>query len=766
MIERRVITVEGIVQGVGFRPFVFRTARALGLNGRVRNAVSGVEIDLEGAPSALDRLARDIAEAPPSAARVHRVSVRRSAPVGRADLSIDASGLDGFRSSFTLVGPDLATCGDCLSEALEPADRRHGYAFHSCTECGPRYSIIRSLPYDRSATSMAEFQLCGACSGEYDDPDDRRFHAQPVACPECGPSLRYREAGTDDDTLSEPVTNPLEALRDAVEAIRSGRVVVIKGLGGYHMACDATRSAAVRRLRRAKSRDAKPLALMVRDVDQARELCFIEEGAERLLTATARPIVLLPVRPDAPVASEVAPGLGELGVMLPYTPLHHLLTRELGRPLVLTSGNASGSPMVHSREDAARLLEPMVDGVLDHDREIVAPCDDSVIRWLLDGPSMIRRSRGFAPEPLALTAHRFRRSTLALGGHLKNTFCLGRDGLALLSPHVGDLESFRGVEALRRVLRHHLDLFDFEPEVVAHDLHPGYATTLLARELELPTVAVQHHHAHVAACMAEHGVSGPVLGIAFDGAGLGDDDAIWGGEALLVDRDGYRRVGHLGYVPLPGGDAAARQPWRMAASHLHAAFGADPGAWPVNPLPEPETWTLLRPMLERGLGSPDTSSVGRLFDAVAAILGIRAVSRYEGQAAMELESRADPEAPRRYAFDLASVDGSLILDPRPVVASVAHDAAAGRAPARIAGAFHRALADAVCGIAGRVRDDHGVEAVALTGGVFQNGTLTRLCVQGLREAGLHALVHRQVPCNDGGLSLGQAVVAGERPPCA
>lgn len=766
MIERRVITVEGIVQGVGFRPFVFRTARALGLTGRVRNAVSGVEIDLEGAPSALDRLARDIAEAPPSAARVRRVSVRRSMPVGRGDLLIDSSGADGLRSFFTLVGPDLATCPDCLSEALDPADRRHGYAFHSCTGCGPRYSIVRSLPYDRSATSMAEFELCEACSSEYDDPDDRRFHAQPVACSECGPSLRYREVGFDDSPSGESVDDPQEAIRDAVQAIRSGRVAAIKGLGGYHLACDATQSASVRRLRRAKSRDAKPFAVMVGDVDQARELCYIDEGAEELLTAAARPIVLLPIRPSARVAPEVAPGMGELALMLPYTPLHHLLIREFGRPLVLTSGNVSGSPIVHTPDDATRLLEPMVDCVLEHDREIVAPCDDSVARWLLGGPSMIRRSRGFAPEPLTLAAHRLERPTLALGGHLKNTFCLGREELALLSPHVGDLESVAGVDALRRILQHHLEIFSFQPEVVAHDLHPDYATTHLAQELELPTVAVQHHHAHVAACMAEHGIAGPVLGIAFDGAGLGDDDAIWGGEALLVDRTGYCRVGHLDYVPLPGGDAAARQPWRMAASHLHAAFGGDPGSWPMNPLPEPGAWSLLGPMLERGLGSPDTSSVGRLFDAVAAILGIRAVSRYEGQAAMELEAHADPAAPRRYAFDIASVDGSLVVDPRPVVASIARDAAAGEDPARVAGAFHRALADVVRGIAGRVRDDHGVETVALTGGVFQNATLTRLCVRGLQEDGLHALIHRQVPCNDGGLSLGQAVVAGEHTPCA
>lgn len=779
--QRRIVTVEGIIQGVGFRPFAFRTARSLGLRGRVRNGTSGAVLDVEGSVAEIDRLLAAIEREPPANARIARIRVESAPAVGYDDFAIDVSGEAGSRSPFSLVGPDLAACPACVSESREVGDRRHRYTLHGCTECGPRYTITTAVPYDRSRTAMAPFEPCEACRREYESPEDRRFHAQPVACPECGPRLSFRVV---DGSAGGPASGATEsgarlarvavgpaALDAAVRALIRGQIVAVKGLGGYHLACDATRADVVRRLRERKSREAKPLAVMVRDLHQARDVCHVQPEEERLLESSARPIVLCRMRSDAPCAPEVAPGLQELGVMLPYTPLHHHLLDGHGGPLVMTSGNVSGEPIAYRDEDARSTLAGVADVFLDHDREIVARADDSVTRWMRGAPTVLRRSRGFAPAPLRLSRHRFERPTLGLGGHLKNTFCLATAELALLSPHVGDLETPGGVRGLRAMLRNHLDLFDVRPEIVAHDLHPGYATTRIAEELDVPSVAVQHHHAHVAACMAEHGVEGPVLGVAFDGAGLGDDGAIWGGELLMVDGAGYRRIGHLVYVPLPGGDAAAREPWRMACAHLHAAYGSGPESWPVDPMsvsvvpsserrPTRDAWSLLAPMLERGLRSPPTSSMGRLFDAVAAILGFRATNAYEGQAAMELEAMADPAAANRYRFGLRESDGMRLLDAGPVVRAVARDAAGSEvAPAEIAGAFHRAIAMAVAEAACTVREEHGVDTVALTGGVFQNALLADLSADALEAEGLRVLLHREVPCNDGGLSLGQAVVA-------
>ncbi len=771
--ERRIITVEGIVQGVGFRPFVLRTALRLGLVGAVRNAVSGVEIDVEGRAEALDRLVGALGRDHPEPARVDAVTERAASPSGALAMSIDGSGSGGPRSSFSLVGPDLATCPHCLAETFDPDDRRHGYAFHACTECGPRFSVTRRLPFDRASTSMADFDPCLGCSREYAEPSDRRFHAQLIACPECGPSLRYRALSRDSaawdpeglggrgarSASSRSSGTDADALGMAVSALMSGEIVAIKGLGGYHLACDATCSTAVRRLRRRKGRDGKPFAVMVRDLVSAEALAAIDEPEKSLLASPERPIVLCRARDGTPVASNVAPDVSTLGIMLPYAPLHHLLLRGVDRPLVMTSANHSGSPIVYEDHEVDLRLGPVADGFLTHDRSIVIPSDDSVVRWLGGGPQVLRRSRGYAPRALRLGGHPFAQPTLGLGGHLKNTFCLGRGELAMLSPHIGDLESVQGTDAFRKMLAHHRELFAFRPEVVAHDLHPDYWTTRLAQEFEVPAVAVQHHHAHVAACTAEHGVEDPVLGIVFDGAGLGDDGTVWGGEALVVNDDGYRRVGHLSCVPLPGGDAAAREPWRMATAHLWSVYGADMDCWPVNPLPDDSAWPLLRGMLEGGVRSPATSSVGRLFDAVAALLGIRASNRYEGQAAMELEAASDPTAPPRYAICLGDDDVGMVFDARPVIEAIAGDVVRGVAPSTIAGAFHRALADTVVQLALRCREADAVDIVALTGGVFQNRLLTESCRASLEAADFQVLLHRQVPCNDGGLGLGQATIA-------
>jgi hydrogenase maturation protein HypF len=765
--QRRRFSVRGLVQGVGFRPFVHRLAIELGLRGFVGNDSLAVFIEVQGSASALAEFARRLPlEAPPLAV-ITAIDVDPLEPVGAAEPGFTIVASRHGVGARTLVSPDVATCGACLSELFEPTDRRYRHPFITCTDCGPRLSIIRDLPYDRPATTMAGFPMCPACAAEYADPADRRFHAQPVACLDCGPVLWF-EQGT------SRVNGSDAALAAAQRALRNGKIVAVKGVGGYHLAARADDAAAIAVLRQRKARDQKPFALMARDVAAARRLVHMSADEQRVLTSPAHPIVLMPRRDDAPVAESVAPGNPLLGVMLANTPLHHLLFApvpgaDVEPPdlLVLTSANISDEPLCFDDVDAATRLPKLADAVLTHDRPIHVPCDDSVVR-VLDGQHLpVRRSRGYAPLPIGLGLGL--PPTLAVGGELKNACCLIDGDNAFCSAHIGDMGSLDTARAFERVVAQLNSLHRLMPRVLAADAHPAYLTRAWAErhsggpgepELRL----VQHHHAHVVSLLAEHGRIGePMIGVAFDGTGYGDDGTIWGGEFLLLGTDSarFRRAGHLRAVDLPGGDAAVRNPCRMALAYL-AAAGVPwfDGLPPVDAC-APGEQAAIRAQLASGAGTVACTSMGRLFDAVASLLGVRHRIGYEAQAAIELEvlaerGRRDAGLAPGLRFRL-SPDG--VLDYRPVVRGLVDGVRAEVPRAALAHAFHIAVADAVTECAVQLAGQADVHVVGLTGGVFQNVLLVRECRRRLEAAGLEVLVHRLVPPNDGGLALGQAVVA-------
>ena len=759
MVERRLIEVEGLVQGVGFRPFVHELATRLALRGSVRNDSTGVTIDVEGEHSALDAFLRELTTAPPPQARIERVRLEPADAAAHPDFRIESSD-ERRATAYARVAPDIATCDDCLRELFEVSDRRYRYPFLSCSHCGPRLTISRGAPYDRDRTTMNAFPMCDRCRAEYDDPRDRRFHAQTIACAACGPDVALYEPEADED---DRLTGE-SALRRAADGLTAGLIVAVKGLGGFHLACDATSSDAVRRLRERKRREAKPLAVMVPDLAGARQLCEVSDEEATLLASSYRPIVLLRKCMASGVADEVAPGNQRLGVMLPYTPLHHLLLADAGRPLVMTSGNGSDEPIAFRNDDALIRLGDIADLMLLHDRDIVTRCDDSVVRVVNGSTSFLRRSRGYAPSPIAL-AHASWAPTLGVGGQLKNTFCLTRDGSALVSHHIGDLQNLDAYRALEDGIAHYSQMADVRPEVIAHDLHPDYFSTQFAERLSaekrLERIAVQHHHAHVLSCVAEHGVTEPVIGVAFDGTGLGSDGAIWGGEFLLVDGLRYERLAHLSYVPLPGGDASVRHPWRAAVAHLWAAYGGDftraPRAF-LNRL-EPRQLAVVTQTITRPALAPPTSSVGRLFDAVAALLGVRMSAQFEAQAAMELESLADLACSEGYGVEIVETSEGWTIDTGSFIRGVVDRLEAQQTVAQVAGAFHVALARAAVDVVRRIAARTSIRRVALSGGVFQNARLTDDLTRGLVRAGFNVLVHQRVPCNDGGLSLGQAYAA-------
>lgn len=716
------ITLTGIVQGVGFRPFVKRLADRLGVRGRVSNTAGGVAIEVEAADPA-PFLAALREEAPPHA-RIESLAVEQLEPAGYRGFEIDTSRPEA--GEFTLVSPDLATCPDCLRELFHPADRRYRYPFINCTNCGPRYSIIRDVPYDRPNTTMAPFTLCPDCRREYTDPADRRFHAEPNACPVCGPRLSM----------------PLE---EAHAVLETGGVLALRGLGGFQLACDALSHPAVARLRARKRRSRKPFAVMARDLAVVERLCIAGPEERALLTSRAAPIVLLPMRAPEALPPDLAPGLRELGVMLPYTPLHHLLLAGRLDALVMTSGNLAEEPIVMSNDAALATLAPLADAFLLHDREIFMRVDDSVAR-----PSgVLRRARGYAPDPIDLGFDAG--GVLATGGELKNTFCLTRGRYAILSQHIGDLENYETLRFFEETLENLKNVYRAEPRLVAHDLHPDYLSTRWAMRQPLPRLAVQHHHAHIASCMAENHLRERVIGVAFDGTGYGTDGEIWGGEFLLCDYRGFERAAHLRYVPLPGGDQAAREASRMAAAYLYDAFG--PGWRGIDlGIPEPR-----RAIFERLCERPGlrTSSCGRLFDAISALTGICRESSYEGEAAMLLEAACAPGEEGVYPFTA----GRDEIDTRPLVRAVAADVMGGVAPGVIAARFHNTLARMIEATCVALRGRSGVAAVCLSGGTFQNTTLLRLARPLLERHGFRVYTHRLVPPNDGGLSLGQAAVA-------
>lgn len=767
--ERRSIAVRGIVQGVGFRPFVYGLAGQLGLRGFVRNRAGEVLIEVEGPPSALDRFLDRIAGSPPPLARIEdlRWTVERGQGSARPDepqFRIEAS--DDAATGALGISPDVAPCEHCLAELHDPTDRRYRYPFLNCTQCGPRLTITLALPYDRERTTLAAFTLCPECRTEYETPENRRFHAQPIACPACGPRLRWRDAG------GRGAEDAEDALAAAARTIAAGGLVAIKGVGGFHLACDAAQETAVDRLRAGKGRGDKPFALMVPDLATARRLCELDEAAERLLASPDRPVVLLPRRPGAAVAPGVAPGGALLGLLLPYSPLHVLLLERLVRPIVLTSGNRSGEPMAIEEGEAAARLGDVADGFLTHDRPIAVRCDDSVVRWTGRRLIPIRRSRGWAPRPVRAGLKAVR-PVLALGSHEKNTFCLLREEHAVLSHHIGDLDTVEAIRDLRSALSQYQRLLDFTPQVVACDLHPDYASTSLARELaatrDLPLVPVQHHHAHVLSVLAEHELVGPALGIVLDGSGLGTDGTIWGCEFLAVDGARMARLGHLERVRLPGGEAAVREPWRMAVAWLLQAWD---GELPTLDLPvlaaEPRARHAVERLVARGIQAPLASSAGRLFDAVAALLGLRPKVSFEGQAAMELEAIAAAGPVRPYPFALDAAADGFVLRFSPAIRAIAEEVAAGADPGRISARFHRTLVDALVAGARRAREEQGLERAVLAGGCFQNAILLEGTREALAAAGFTVLVPVSVPPNDGGLALGQAVAAAAEDllPCA
>ncbi|MCX4825560.1 carbamoyltransferase HypF [Streptomyces sp. NBC_01142] len=773
--QRRRVTVRGVVQGVGFRPFLYTLATGLDLAGHVTNTGDGVVAEVEGAPTAVARFCERIATEAPPLAWVESVDQQEVPAAGSAGFAIVASRSEG--PARTLVSPDMATCADCLTELADPADRRHRHPFITCTHCGPRFTIVTGLPYDRAHTTMAGFPLCPDCAREYADPADRRFHAQPVACPACGPRLRLLHASPGGPPLPGSAADPVAEAR---RLLSGGAILAVKGLGGYHLACDASNSRAVALLRRRKARGDKPFALMVRDVADIEPLVHLSAGEHALLTGGVRPIVLLRrrvgalLRPGAPRLSDVvAPGSPDLGVMLPYTPLHHLLLGLPGdspgpRLLVMTSGNTAGEPIVTDDAEALDRLAHLADAWLTHDRSIHVPCDDSVVR-ICDGELLtVRRARGYAPLPVALPVPV--RPALAAGGDLKNTFCLAEGRRAWLSAHIGDMDDLATLRAFGRAERQLESITGVAPEVLAADRHPGYRSAQWAERHagRRRVVRVQHHHAHVAAAMAEHGLDGsrPVIGVAFDGTGYGDDGAVWGGEILLADYDGFTRFGHLAYVPLPGGDAAVRRPYRMALAHLRAAGIARTEDLPCAAACPPDERRLLERQLERNLNCVPTSSMGRLFDAVSSLAGVCHLAGYEAQAAIELEAAALTAAGEDgsgYAFALrpgvAAGQAAMTADPAPVLAAVVDDLRAGAAPALIAARFHTAVAGLVHRTCVMAREQHGLDTVALTGGVFANTLLSTACAGALRKDGFTVLRHHKIPPNDGGLALGQLVIA-------
>lgn len=744
------VSVSGLVQGVGFRPFVWREATRLSLSGWVGNDAAGVILEAEGPAETVEALL-DALTRPPPLARVDDVLHARVEPLGGTGFEVRTSDTRGARSA--LVSPDTGLCADCWREQHDPTDRRHAHPFVNCTSCGPRYTIVDSVPYDRSRTTMAPFAMCAACRAEYDDPADRRFHAEPVCCPQCGPQLRLVD-GAGHESAADPV-------QAAVALLRSGAVVAVKGVGGYHLAVDACNEEAVATLRRRKHREDRPFALMVVDADAAAQLCHVDEQERALLTSAARPIVLLHRRPEAQVAEQVAPRTPWLGVMLPYTPLHVLLLEGCDGPLVLTSGNLSDEPIAFQDDDAAARLSGVADAFLLHDRAIRTRVDDSVSRVVGGRVLPIRRSRGYVPLPVRLPVPSSQ-PVLACGSALKNTFCLTRDTQAFVSHHVGDLDDYATYRAYVDGIAHLTGLLDVAPAVVAHDLHPDYPSTRYATELpDVELVGVQHHHAHIASCLADNGVTGPVIGVAFDGIGLGADGTAWGGEFLVADLTGFSRQAHLSTVVMPGGDAAARQPWRMAAAHLDAAFAGQPPAGLAVVQRQGPRWGQVLSAARAGINAPLTSSAGRLFDAVAALLGIRDVVTYEGQAAIELEHIADPGETGSYRIPVIP-DAVAQIDVGTLVRALADDLTQGMPVPVLAGRFHNAMADVVLAVCGRLREEHGLSTVALSGGVFQNALLLTRCLDRLEPAGFTVLTHRQVPPNDGGISLGQAAVATAR----
>lgn len=758
------VHITGVVQGVGFRPFVYNLATNLNLKGWVKNTSAGVEIEADGEKDALDSFLQKLQDDAPPLSRIDDFTA--SFGPGNGFTQFDIIHSENVDGAFQPISPDVAICDDCLRELFDPTDRRYRYPFINCTNCGPRFTIIQNIPYDRPFTTMAGFKLCPDCEREYKDPTNRRFHAQPVACPMCGPKI-WLEAGA---TRESPLQND-DALQETQRLLAEGKIVAIKGLGGFHLACDATNVKAVSELRARKLRVDKPFALMMPDIETMEKHCFVSDAEKELLISPARPIVLLKKKPTSTIVEEVSPKQAWLGVMLPYTPLHHLLfTNSLFTALVMTSGNLSEEPIATNNAEACERLSKLADAFLMHNRDIHIRCDDSVVRVFEDNLQLlienrksiypIRRSRGYSPFPVKLPFEV--PPLLAAGSELKNTFCITNGNYAFLSHHIGDMENYETLKSFEQGVEHFERLFRVQPAVIAYDMHPNYLATRYALERaereNLPTIAVQHHHAHVTACMAEHGLTEPVIGISFDGTGYGDDGAIWGGEFLVADAKSYQRAAHLEYFPLPGGDASIKKPARTALALLWS-LGLEWGD-ALESVKEfcAEDQVTLRVQLEKKINTPMTSSMGRLFDAVSALAGVRQKVNYEGQAAIEFEAMADSAEAVQYVFEVES--GQVRV--RSVVEALIKDVLAGIPTSKISARFHNGLAEAVRETVQKISRDTSLRSVVLSGGVWQNITLLQKTISLLNKDGFEIYIHREVPTNDGGLSLGQAYIAASR----
>ena len=755
---RKEIQVAGIVQGVGFRPYVHRLATDRNLGGNISNTPAGVTIEIQGPPDLVEDFVSRLPEEAPALAQITNVLVREMAC--KPDRCFEILPSHTGEHASALISPDVAVCDDCLRELFDPQDRRYLYPFINCTNCGPRFTIVREVPYDRPRTSMSAFPMCDKCRTEYEDPQNRRFHAQPNACWECGPQLELWNA------LGLPM-NALDPIEAAVERLRAGEILAVKGLGGFHFAVDATNSAAVERLRQRKRRVEKPFAVMVSDLEAAGRFCEIDSDARSLLSSRQRPIVLLPKAKGTAISETVAPNQRDLGLFLPYTPLHHLLfAAGEFTALVMTSGNLSEEPIAIDNREAVDRLGSIADFFLVHDREILLRCDDSVVRASAGRPRQIRRSRGYVPAPVRL--HKELPQILAVGGELKNTICLTRRNLAFLSQHIGDLENIESFDFFRDAVTYLSRILEIEPEVIAHDLHPDYLSTKWAlTQKGVRLIGVQHHHAHVAACMAENRIDGRVIGLALDGTGYGTDGQIWGGEALIAGYASFERAAHFAYAPLPGGAAAIREPWRMAVSYLAQTFGEDfldldvPF---VRELERGKAELILRMMAQR-VNSPLTSSCGRLFDAVAALIGIRREVSYEAQAAIELEMAARSSSETdAYPFTIHRQDGRWQIDPSPLFGAIVEDLRRKVRTETISRRFHNGLVETLVRLACMLRQESSINRICLSGGTFNNLLVFEHLIRKLESRGFEVFTHSEVPTGDGGLSLGQALVAAHSAP--
>ncbi len=752
---RERIIIKGIVQGVGFRPFIHKLVKNYNLSGWVLNSNQGVEIEIEGEEEELNNFVANVKEKVPPLARIEEIEVYQLPLVGYKEFSIKKSEIKE-ENSFVLVSPDISICKDCRQELFDPHNKRFKYAFINCTNCGPRFTIIKDIPYDREKTTMSVFKMCPRCQREYDDLEDRRYHAQPNACVDCGPEVflyqRKRKLA-----VIDPIT-------EAIRLLKNGKIGAIKGLGGFHLACDATNSKAVLRLRHLKNRKDKPFALMSLNIEKINQYCEMGEEEREWLEDRARPIVLLKKKKNGLISSFVAMNNEYLGVMLPYTPLHYLLLKDNFLALIMTSGNFCDEPIIIDNQEALKKLDKVVDFFLLYNREIFNRCDDSIIKIINKHGVFFRRARGYVPHPIILDFKL--KEVLALGGELKNTICFSKGKYVFPSQYLGDLKNLETFNSFQESIDNLGKIFKTNPQIIACDLHPNYLSTKYAEEIGvkkgIKIVRVQHHHAHIASCMAEKNIRDKVIGVAYDGTGYGDDGNIWGGEFLLCDLKKYSRLGHLKYYALPGGDKAIEQPWRMTYSYLYSIYG--PGAKKIkidfNYRRDNNKLSIIEKMIDQKINSPLTSSCGRLFDAVSSLIGVRDEINYEGQAAMEMESLYVSEIKERYGFDIYKENGEFIIDPEKIFKEIISDLKKGMNKGIIASKFHNTVADFTVNLCGKIRENTNLNKVALSGGVFQNCYLTEIIISLLEKDDFQVYIQRKVPPNDGGISLGQAVVAG------